>query len=83
VDKETPIDIISQDDKISLYPLDKTYENTTVQENALLYNNVEGATDVQYTVQANGVKEEIVLAQWEGKNSFTYGLDATSYDVVL
>ena len=83
VDKETPIDIISQGDKISLYPLDKTYENATVQENALLYNNVEGATDVQYTVQANGVKEEIVLAQWEGKNSFTYGLDAASYDVVL
>lgn len=83
VDSETPIDVVYKDDKISLYPLEKPYENATVQENAILYNNVEGTTDVQYTVQANGVKEEIVLTKWDGKNSFTYGLDAKAYDVTL
>ena len=54
-----------------------------LKKNAILYNNVEGKTDVQYTVQSNGVKEEIVLAEWAGKNSFTYGLDASTYDVSL
>ncbi|MBF0776947.1 hypothetical protein BVE84_09565, partial [Streptococcus azizii] len=83
VKEATPIDVIHKDDKISLYPLDKTYEHATVQENAILYNNVEGATDVQYTVQSNGVKEEIVLAKWEGKHRFTYILKADSYDVAL
>lgn len=83
VKKETPIDITHKDDKISLYPLDKTYEQATVEKNAILYNNVDGKTDVQYTVQPNGVKEEIILAEWGGKNSFTYGLDASKYDVSL
>ena len=83
VKKETPIDITHKDDKISLYPLDKTYEQATVEKNAILYNNVDGKTDVQYTVQSNGVKEEIILAEWGGKNSFTYGLDASKYDVSL
>ncbi|WP_316606158.1 HNH/ENDO VII family nuclease [Streptococcus pluranimalium] len=83
VKEETPIDIIHKDEKISLYPLDKTYDQATVEKNAILYNNIEGKTDVQYTVQSNGVKEEIVLAEWGGKNSFTYGLDASAYDVSL
>ena len=64
VKEETPIDITHKDDKISLYPLDKTYEQATVEKNAILYNNVDGKTDVQYTVQSNGVKEEIILAEW-------------------
>ncbi|MBF0776829.1 hypothetical protein BVE84_10110, partial [Streptococcus azizii] len=83
VKEATPIDVIHKEEKISLYPLDKTYAKATVEENAILYNNVEGKTDVQYTVQSNGVKEEIVLAEWGGKNRFTYGLDAGSYDVSL
>ena len=83
VKEDTPIDITHKDDKISLYPLDKTYEQATVEKNAILYNNVDGKTDVQYTVQSNGVKEEIILAEWGGKNSFTYGLDASKYDVSL
>ncbi|MGT2972462.1 DUF6531 domain-containing protein, partial [Streptococcus azizii] len=83
VKEATPIDVIHKEEKISLYPLDKTYAKATVEENAILYNNVEGKTDVQYTVQSNGVKEEIVLAEWGGKNTFTYGLDAGSYDVTL
>lgn len=83
VTSETPIDISHAGDKISLFPLDKPYGQATVAENAILYNNVDGKTDVQYTVQSNGVKEEIVLAQWEGKNRFTYGLDAGRYDVSL
>lgn len=83
VKEETPIDVIHKDEKISLYPLDKTYDQATVEKNAILYNNVDGKTDVQYTVQSTGVKEEIVLAEWGGKNSFTYGLDADKYDVSL
>ncbi|WP_410531154.1 DUF6531 domain-containing protein [Streptococcus sp. LysM4] len=83
VKEETPIDVIHQDEKISLYPLETTYDKATVEQNAILYNNVDGKTDVQYTVQSNGVKEEIVLAEWGDKNRFTYGLDAGSYDVSL
>lgn len=83
VKEETPIDVIHKDEKISIYPLDKTYDQATVEKNAILYNNVDGKTDVQYTVQSTGVKEEIVLAEWDGKNSFTYGLDAEQYDVSL
>ncbi|CYU87198.1 DNRLRE domain-containing protein [Streptococcus suis] len=83
VKEETPIDVIYKDEKISLYPLEKTYDQATVEQNAVLYNNVDGKTDIQYTVQSNGVKEEIVLAEWGGKNSFTYGLDASAYDVSL
>ncbi|MCQ9214234.1 hypothetical protein MU448_07305 [Streptococcus sp. O1] len=64
VKEETPIDVIHQDEKISLYPLETTYDKATVEQNAILYNNVDGKTDVQYTVQSNGVKEEIVLAEW-------------------
>ena len=47
VKEDTPIDITHKDDKISLYPLDKTYEQATVEKNAILYNNVDGKTDVQ------------------------------------
>ncbi|MGT2911558.1 DNRLRE domain-containing protein [Streptococcus cameli] len=83
VKEDTPIDIIHKDEKISLYPIEKSYDQPTVESNAILYNNVDGKTDVQYTVQSNGVKEEIVLAEWGGKNSFTYGLDAGTYDVSL
>lgn len=83
VKEETPIDVIHKDEKISIYPLDKTYDQATVEKNAILYNNVDGKTDVQYTIQSTGVKEEIVLAEWGGKNSFTYGLDASAYDVSL
>ncbi|MGT2754251.1 HNH/ENDO VII family nuclease [Streptococcus ovis] len=83
IKEETPIDVIHKEDKISLYPVEKTYDKPTVEQNAVLYNNVDGKTDVQYTVQSNGVKEEIVLAEWEGKHTFTYGLDAESYDVSL
>lgn len=64
VKEETPIDVIYKDEKISLYPLEKTYDQATVEQNAVLYNNVDGKTDIQYTVQSNGVKEEIVLAEW-------------------
>ena len=83
VDEATTIDVIHGEHAISLYPIDNIYENATVQKNAILYNNVEGTTDVQYTVQSNGVKEEIILAKWEGKNRFSYGLDAGKYDVSL
>ena len=35
VKEETPIDITHKDDKISLYPLDKTYDQATVEKNAI------------------------------------------------
>ncbi|WP_418968685.1 DNRLRE domain-containing protein [Alloscardovia omnicolens] len=83
VKEETPIDVTYQNDKISLYPLEKKYDQASVDKNAILYNNVDGKTDVQYTVQTNGVKEEIILAEWGGKDTFTYGLDAGTYDVSI
>lgn len=70
-------------DTLELFPKDKTYENATVKDNAILYNNVDEADDVQYTVTDNGVKEEIILNKWRDKHEFKYQFSSQAYDANL
>lgn len=70
-------------DTLELFPKDKTYENATVKDNAILYNNVDEADDVQYTVTDNGVKEEIILNKWSDKHEFKYQFSSQAYDATL
>ena len=68
---------------LELFPKDKTYENATVKDNAILYNNVDEADDVQYTVTDNGVKEEIILNKWRDKHEFKYQFSSQAYNANL
>lgn len=83
VDEKQGIQVSKGEDTLELMPKDKTYENATVKENALLYNNVDGADDVQYTITDNGVKEEIILESWREKHQFTYYFSAEKYSATL
>ncbi len=55
--------------------------SATVEKNAILYNNVDGK-QMCNTVQIQ-INKRDYPAEWGGKNSFTYGLDASKYDVSL
>lgn len=83
VDDSNGIQVSKGEDTLELMPKDKTYENATVKENALLYNNVDEADDVQYTVTDNGVKEEIILEEWREKHQFSYQFSAEKYSATL
>ena len=55
---------------------------TNVSEYALTYNNLFGnGTEVRYTPTYNGVKEEIVISEYKGTNSFTFTLDTNGLGV--
>lgn len=83
VDDTKGIQISKGEDTLELLPKDKTYENATVKENALLYNNVDEGDDVQYTITDNGVKEEIILDEWRKKHQFTYSFSSDTYEASL
>ncbi|MGL9730417.1 DUF6531 domain-containing protein [Enterococcus sp. DIV0756] len=83
VDDSQGIQVSKGEDTLELMPKDKTYENATVKENALLYNNVDEADDVQYTITDNGVKEEIILEEWREKHQFTYQFSSEKYSAAL
>lgn len=83
VDDSHGIQVSKGEDTLELMPKDKTYENATVKENALLYNNVDEADDVQYTITDNGVKEEIILEEWREKHQFTYQFSSEKYSATL
>lgn len=83
VDDTQGIQISKGEDTLELLPKDKTYENATVKENALLYNNVDEGDDVQYTITDNGVKEEIILEEWREKHEFTYSFSSKTYEASL
>ncbi|MGG5314610.1 DUF6531 domain-containing protein [Enterococcus sp. AZ072] len=83
VDKNQGIQVSKGKDTLELIPKDVTYENATVKENALLYNNVDEADDVQYTITDNGVKEEIILEEWREKHQFTYYFSSDKYSATV
>lgn len=56
-------------------PEDGNYANAAVSENAIRYNGVYENIDVQYTVQANGVKQDIILMAPQERAQFTYFLE--------
>lgn len=57
-----------------LCPEDGNYTKEAVSENAIRYNDVYENVDVQYTVQPNGLKQDIILNAPQERNSFTYHL---------
>ena len=83
VEKSSGIKISKDKATLELVPKDKIYENATVKENAILYNNVDDSDDVQYTITDNGVKEEIILDKWRDKHEFSYLFSAEQYHATL
>ncbi len=49
-----------------LCPEDGNYTKEAVSENAIRYNDVYENVDVQYTVQPNGLKQDIILNAPQG-----------------
>lgn len=68
--------------KIKLSPLEGDYSKSATKENAILYNDVFDGIDVQYTVNALGMKEDIILNKCVDKNTFVYKLDVSGAKVV-
>ena len=83
VSRDDPIAVAYGGAKVRLAPESGVFANARVRDNAVLYNNVSGDDDVQFTVQQDGVKEDIVLASWSGKHRFSYVLQVDDYDVRL
>lgn len=72
--EEHSVKIEEADTKAVIVPEDGDYTNPAVSENAVRYNNVYQFVDVQYTVQPDGVKQDIILTAPQERNSFIYRL---------
>ena len=57
---------------LEVIPVGGDYTKSAVKENAILYNDVYENIDVQYTVQGNSIKEDIILRERTEKNTFSY-----------
>ncbi len=62
---------------------DGDYSKAAVSENAIRYNRVYENIDIQYTVQHNGVKQDIILLAPQEKTDFTYFLKEEGIKAVL
>ena len=80
VDNKQGIQVSKGKNTLELIPKDKVYENATVKDNAILYNNVDESDDVQYTITDKGVKEEIILDKWREKHEFKYEFSSETFD---
>lgn len=61
--------------QIELIPQDGNFSNSVAVGNAIRFSNVYPEIDYQYTILGNSVKEDIILMEPTGKNSFTYRLN--------
>lgn len=68
--------------KVKLKPSEGNYEKSAVKENAILYNDVFDGIDIQYTLNALGMKEDIILNKYVDKTSFTYKLNVSGAKIV-
>ena len=71
-DEENGVSLENGADMMSLLPMEGDYSRSVVKDNAIRYSDVFEGIDVQYTVAALGVKEEIILKQQVERNQFTY-----------
>lgn len=62
---------------------DGDYTKAAVSDNAIRYNGVYENIDIQYTVQPNGVKQDIILLAPQEKTDFTYSLKKEGIRAVL
>ena len=74
LDEENGVSLENGADMMSLLPMEGDYSRSVVKDNAIRYSDVFEGIDVQYTVAALGVKEEIILKQQVERNQFTYSL---------
>ena len=57
---EKGIRIQNGEHTLELFPEDGNYGNATIQEQSLLYNQVQEQIDIQYTAGSTGLKEDII-----------------------
>lgn len=69
--------------KVKMKPQDGDYSRPAVKQNAILYNDVFDGIDIQYTVNALGMKEDIILNKYVSQNTFAYKLDISGADYAL
>ena len=69
--------------KIKLTPKDGNFEKSATKENAVLYNDVFDGIDIQYTVNALGLKEDIIFNKYVDKNVFSYTIDISGADAKI
>ena len=77
---EKGIRIENGEHTLELFPEDGNYGNATIQEQSLLYNQVQEQIDVQYTAGSTGLKEDIILNDWTGVQEFTYSFCKSGYE---
>lgn len=71
------------DTKIEIMPVNGDYSKYIVKDNAIRYNDVYDGIDVQYTVSETGVKEDIIVNEFTGIDTFSYELDLNGHEVEL
>ena len=52
-------------------------------EQIITFENVYPNTDVSYVINEGNCKENIILSQYNGKDSYTYEINAEDYEIVL
>ncbi|MBD5542507.1 MAG: hypothetical protein HDR00_15195, partial [Lachnospiraceae bacterium] len=71
---EAALSVSTEGMEALLKPLEGDYGKAAVSENAIRYNGVFENTDMQYTVEPDGVKQDIILLAPSDKTGFTYSL---------
>jgi len=80
VTEEEGIRITNGEQTLELFPQEGSYGNAAIQDNAIRYNEVQDAMDVQYILSTTGLKEDIILREWNPQYIFHYSFDAEGYD---
>lgn len=73
--EETEMTVATDEIEAVMTPVDGNYGKESVSENAIRYNDVYENIDIQYTIQPNGMKQDIILTAPQEKHTFTYRLD--------
>lgn len=81
--KERTVTVSGNGVEAALTAADGDYTKAAVSENAIRYNGVYENIDIQYTVQPNGVKQDIILLAPQEKTDFTYALEKDGIRAVL
>ncbi|AGB41138.1 RHS repeat-associated core domain protein [Halobacteroides halobius DSM 5150] len=71
--------------RVSFVPIGAKKVTGTVKNNKITYQNIYNNTDIRYQAQGAGIKEDIILNQYTGQNTFTFelklqGLEAKQED---
>lgn len=70
--KEASVSISGNEIEAVLEPAEGDYGRPAVSENAIRYNGVFENIDIQYTIQPNGMKQDIILMAPQERTEFVY-----------